>query len=122
MRSAVSALSILAIAGGLSACSNSAARYQPIVDGPRDARYAGDLKECQQVATERSYVNGDVRSNALVGAGVGTLLGAESLGGALVGGLLGTAIVGGWTAWDARGERKDIVVNCMRNRDHPVVD
>ena len=122
MRNASSALLILAVAGGLSACSNSAASYRPIVDGPRDARYASDLEDCQQVASERSYWNGDVRSNALVGAGIGTLLGAESLGGALVGGLIGTAIVGGWTAWEARDERKDIVINCMRARNHPVVE
>lgn len=113
---------VIALAAAVSACGNTAARYQPIVDGPRDSRYLTDLKDCQEVATQRSYANGDVGTNALVGGGLGALLGAGSWEGALVGGLIGTTFGGGLTAWDARSERKDIVINCMRARNHAVVD
>ncbi|MGI9492264.1 MAG: glycine zipper family protein [Geminicoccaceae bacterium] len=109
MRKATSILMISAISVSLGACSNTAARYQPIVDGPRDSRYLSDLDACQEMATQRSYVNCDVRSSALLGSGIGALLGSESLGGALVGGLVGTVLVGGWRAWDTRSERKEIV-------------
>lgn len=121
MHTAMSILMITAIGINLAACSNTAARYQPIVDGPRDTRYLSDLNACQEVAAQRSYVNGDVGTSALLGSGIGALLGAESLGGALVGGLIGTVVVGGWRAWDTRGERKEIVMNCMRARNHQVV-
>lgn len=108
---------------GLAACSNSAARYEPIVDGPKDTTYSLDLSTCQNLATERSYLNGDVRSNALLSGGVGTLLGAseDGLGGAIAGGLIGSALGAGATAWQTRDERKSIVVDCMRRRGHQIV-
>jgi len=105
------------------ACSNTAGRYNPIVDGPRDAKYTADIGACQDLASQRSYANGDVKTNALIGAGLGTLLGAaeEGIGGAIAGGLIGSIAGGGGTAWEARGERKSIIVECMRGRGHQVV-
>lgn len=113
----------MAVTLGLVACSNSAARYEPIVDGPKDATYSLDLSACQTLAAEHSYLNGDVRSNALLSGGVGTLLGAtgDGLGGAIAGGLVGSALGAGTTAWQARSERKSIVVDCMRRRGHQIV-
>ncbi len=114
---------IIVLGASVAACSNTAGRYQPIVDGPRDAQYAADVSSCQDLASERSYANGDVKTSALVGAGLGTLLGAVEEGGegAIVGGLLGSAIGGGATAWEARSERKNIILECMRGRGHNVV-
>ena len=57
---------IIALAAAISTRSNSAGRYQPIVDGPCNATYAMDLSTCQDVAGQRSYANGDVKSNTLL--------------------------------------------------------
>ena len=43
----------------LSGCANTAADYQPIVDGPKDALYYDDLADCKQLAEQREYLNGD---------------------------------------------------------------
>lgn len=113
------------VALGLTACAGSGANYQPIVDGPVGANYSADLSDCQTLATQRKYVNADTKNDALIGAGIGGVLGLLEKGddlenaaaGALVGGLLG----GGSTAYEARGQRKDIVRNCMSGRGYRVV-
>ncbi len=123
MNRIVTSLLIGGLALSAVACSNTAGRYNPIVDGPRDARYTADVTACQDLASQRSYANGDVRTNALIGAGLGTLLGAaeEGVEGAIAGGLIGSIAGGGGTAWEARDERKSIIVECMRGRGHRVV-
>ena len=116
----------------ISACAGSGAEYRPIVDGPRGPAFAADLQECQGVATQRSYDNAEVRSEAAAGALVGGLLtglvaGVEEddLGagivGALVGAAVGGAVAGGERAWETQSERKNIVVACMQGRGHNVV-
>jgi hypothetical protein len=114
---------VIAVAVGVTACSNSAARYVPVVDGPKDAAFSDDLSACQDLAEERSYLNGDTRSNALLTGGIGTVIGAaeEGIGGAIAGGLIGSVLGAGGTAWKARDERKAIVVDCMRGRGHQIV-
>lgn len=110
---------------GLSACAGSGANYQPIIDGPLSANYAADLGDCRAVAKQREYVNADTKNDALLGGLVGGLLGLTETGndtenfiaGALVGGVIG----GAGTAYDAHGERKDIVRNCMAGRGYNVV-
>ena len=109
----------------LSACAGVGANYQPIVDGPVNAKYTSDLDQCRQVAQQRDYVNGEVKNDAFLGAALGGLLGLTERGddgenflaGALIGGALGAA----GTAYDARDERKHIVRNCMAGRGHRVV-
>lgn len=122
-------LGVLFITGAtltLTACASGGAAYRPIVDGPQDAKYSADLGECRQVAESRDYLNSDTRTSALIGAGLGGLVGlAEAdnasvenfIGGALVGALFG----GGDRALETRGERKHIVLNCMAGRGHRVV-
>lgn len=118
---ALIALSALSVA----ACANSGASYRPIVDGPVDAKYEHDLMECQSVAQQREYLNGDTRTAIVAGALIGGALGALTdnsdsedvydgmLGGAAAGGLSGAA--------EAHGERREIVINCMAGRGHNVV-
>lgn len=118
---ALIALSALSVA----ACANSGASYRPIVDGPVDAQYEHDLADCQAVAQQREYLNGDTRTAMVAGALIGGAIGALTnhseaedvfdgmLGGAAVGGLSGAA--------DAHGERREIVLNCMAGRGHNVV-
>lgn len=113
------ALLILALSSG---CSNTAAGYQPLVDGPQGERYAGDLQACQQLAQKRSYWNGDVKTEALLGGVLGALsmAGDDELNateGFVIGSLAGVAE----RSWETRDERKNIVTSCMRQRGHRVV-
>lgn len=107
----------------LSGCANTAADYEPIVDGPKDALFYDDLADCKNLAEQREYLNDDTKSEALLGAGIGAVVGAiggdtgDIVGGALVGG----ALSAGGRAWDTRDERKNIVLECMSGRGHRVV-
>lgn len=114
--------SIIAIAL-LTGCANTAENYNPIVDGPKDAQFQHDLEACKQLAEQREYINGDTKSEAILGAGIGALAGAidgnsdDILGGVIVGGAVGA----GEAAWSVRDERKKIVIQCMAGRGHKVV-
>lgn len=107
----------------LTGCANTASDYEPIVDGPKDALFYDDLAACKNLAEQREYLNGDTKSEALLGAGLGAVVGAiggdtgDIVGGALVGG----ALSAGGSAWEVRGERKNIVIECMSGRGHRVV-
>jgi hypothetical protein len=110
----------------LAACANSGASYKPVADGPTSITYAEDLEACQAVATERSYINGDTRNNALIGAGLGTLAGiadddVNDTEGAITGAIVGAIAGAGATMIETRGERRDIVVDCMKGHGHAVV-
>ena len=107
----------------LSGCGASASKYQPIVDGPKGAGYEQDLSACSQVAEQREYLNDDVKSEAMMAAGVGGVLGGidQGLEGAIGGALVGGAIGAGGKAWQVRDDRKKIVIECMKQRGHKVV-
>ncbi|OMH26657.1 hypothetical protein BGP75_23095 [Motiliproteus sp. MSK22-1] len=107
----------------LSACGSTAAQYQPIVDGPKNVVYTEDLATCSALAEQRDYLNDDVKSEALLGAGVGAVIGGLEDGweGAVGAGLLTAAIGAGGRAWDTRQERKEILIECMQQRGHRVV-
>lgn len=113
-------LGLIALGG----CASSGAAYEPIVDGPTGAVYQADLQDCQNLAETRQYDNGDTRTAAAIGAGIGGIAGlAENgnLGEAAVGALIGGVIGGGGGALETREERKEIVLNCMVGRGHRVV-
>lgn len=106
----------------ITACAGSSARYVPIVDGPQNAQFQADLAACQSVAQQKKFNNGDVRTEALVGAVFGAVAGAvEDSSDAVGGAIVGAAFGGGERAWEVRGERKNIVINCLTNRGHNVV-
>lgn len=107
----------------LSGCANTAADYEPLVDGPKDALFYDDLADCKQLAEQREYLNGDTKSEALLGAGIGALAGAVGGDGGdiLAGAVVGGALSAGGRAWETRDERKGIVVECMLGRGHRVV-
>jgi len=122
----ISILLLSAAAFSLSACATGGAAYEPIVDGPKDDIYVADLGECQKLAETREYLNSDTRTAAVVGAGVGGLVGLadaydpnfeDFVGGAIIGALFG----GGDRALKTRTERKYIVLDCMANRGHRVL-
>lgn len=110
----------------ISACANTGAGYQPITDGSVNANYQKDLAQCQELATQRSYLNDDTQSDALIGAGLGALAGladddtsdAEgAIAGAVVGGMAG----GGASMLKTRDQRRDIVIRCLKGRGHNAV-
>lgn len=118
-----SRLTVASAAALLTACANTGADYSPIVDGPKDVSYTQDLAECQGLAKQRSYTNGDVKSDAALGAGIGAIAGGidEGVEGAVGGLLLGGLIGGGGRAYETQDERKEIVVECLKGRGHNVV-
>ncbi len=101
----------------VSACAEGP--YEPIVDGPRDAKYVSDLSACRQLSQQKQSDN----SGAVTGAVLGGLVGGVeedwegAVAGAAVGGLIGSA--------EDKSETLDaqdaIVFNCMRGRGHNVV-
>ena len=123
MKHLVSTAIILVTALVISGCANTAAGYRPLVDGMRAKNFERDLFACQELATERSYLNDDVKSEALLGSGIGTLIGAagEGLDGAIVGAIVGGVAGTVGRAWETREDRKNIVIECMKQRGHKVV-
>ena len=107
-----------------SGCATGGAKYEPIVDGPRDAAYQSDLQDCQTLAEQKRYDGEEVRTGAAVGAGLGALLGLIDGGGAgdaAAGAAVGASIGGGGSALEVREERAEIVKRCMTGRGHRVV-
>mgnify|MGYP000182458654 CR=1 FL=1 len=111
------------LAFALSGCGSTASQYQPLVDGPKSDAYSSDLAACSKLSEQRDYLNDDVKSEALLGAGVGALVGGLEDGGEgiIAGALVGSAVTAGGRAWETRDERKKIVIECMRQRGHRVV-
>jgi len=128
----LSYLSIGAAVFLLGGCATGGAAYEPIVDGPKDAQYAQDLSECQQLAEQREYLNGDTKTKAAVGGATGALIGLShnnrygrkrrSDGDAALAGAITGALLGGTRgAMQTRQERKNIVRNCVAGRGYHVV-
>lgn len=106
----------------LTGCANTSSQYTPIVDGQKNANFERDLAACQQLSEQRGYLNDDTKSNAIVGAALGALAGADGNTGDIIGGtLVGAAVGAGGRAWDTREERKEIIISCMKQRGHKAV-
>lgn len=118
-------LGLISIALPLSACAGGGAAYQPIVDGPLDAKFQQDLQACQNLGEQRNYNNADARTNTVAGAVLGGVAGllqpgnrsGDLIAGAAVGGTYGA----GGSALATRTERKNIVKRCMIGRGHRVL-
>jgi hypothetical protein len=101
----------------LAACANSGARYEPVADGPTSVTYASDLEACQALATERGYINGDTRNNALIGAGLGALAAVaddevNDTEGAITGAIVGAVAGAGATMIETRSPANLLVGSC----------
>ena len=109
----------------MTACTSmsTGADHRPIVDGGDLTNYESDLAACKQVAEQRDYVNDETKSDALIGAGIGAISGADGNSGDIIGGAIVGAVVGaGSKAYEVRSERKQIVINCMRGRGYNTVE
>lgn len=107
----------------LSGCGATGSDYRPVVDGAPGVGYERDLAACQQLSTERSYVNDEVRSAAAVGSGIGATVGAleDGVGGAVAGAVVGAVVGGAGRSWQTLDERRAIVIECMKQRGHAAV-
>ncbi len=111
---------VIPVLFSLVGCGATAGKYQPIVDQP-NAQYSADLKDCQNLAAKRSYLNDDVKTSAVAGATIGTLLsGFDSWGDVAGSAAAGAVITAGSRAWEVREERKQIIMECLRGRNHLV--
>lgn len=108
----------------LGACADTGANYTPIIDGSKSPAFASDLGACQGLAASQRQYDNEAKAAAVLGAGVGALVGLadggeadDALGGAVAGALIG-GVAGGVEAQD---RKKAIVIACMRGRGHKVV-
>ncbi|MEQ9258801.1 MAG: glycine zipper family protein [Roseovarius sp.] len=104
------------------ACSDTGARYEPVVDGTRNAVYHDDLSACQSLARRQPVMDGETGNAVLAGATLGAVLGAADddgdAGGGAVAGALGGLLA---NAAHTPDERKHMVIACMQQRGHRVV-
>ncbi len=119
-------LSSLLASLAVTACANTGAAYEPIVDGPVSESYAADLASCQQLATEHAYLNANTRTDALIGAGIGAIAGVaddevSDTEGAVAGAVVGAIAGAGAGAAEVHEERRQIVIECLQGRGHRVV-
>lgn len=114
---------LLAISSTGCSSIQAGASHRVVIDGPMDAAYEQDLSQCQEIATQRDYINGETKVDAIIGGVVGALAGVgDGAGNAVGGALLGAAVGGGAGALDTRAERKNIVINCMASRGYKVME
>mgnify|MGYP001628243982 CR=1 FL=1 len=115
---------VLALAAvlAITACANSGANYQPVLDGQPSADFQTDLADCQALARNQKQFDRETAGAAALGAGAGAVLGEIDDGGVPLGGAIAGALAGGAAgAVNASGQRKAIVIECLRGRGHQVV-
>ncbi len=117
----IKSLIILSI---ITSCAGTGSSYDPIVDTVKDGAYQQTLSHCQKLSEQRSYVNGDTKTSALAGGGIGAIVGGiagKGLGGAAIGALAGSTIGGGTQALQTKEEKKYIIVQCLRGYGYNVI-
>lgn len=115
---------IVPLIGSLSACANSGANYQPVIDGPVGPNYGNDLAQCQNLAASQGALDSNAAGKAAAGAGVaaGTTAVFNNSGNnvrdaAVVGAVAGLTA----SAIDQNSKKETIVRNCMSQRGYNVV-
>jgi len=116
-------LPALALIGMVSACSNTGANYQPVIDGRIGPNYSSDRADCQNLAQRQGL---DSRAAGQVAAGAG----AAAVGTAIISNegnnvrdaaVVGALVGGTAAALDQQRQREQIIRNCMRGRGYNVV-
>ncbi len=118
-------LTALPLALVTAACSGTGAQHEPILSAEPGPAYSQDLDQCRALAKSQKLWNPETRSQALIGAGVGALAGLadETVGnaeGALAGAAVGSAAGAVAGAADMRNTRRDILIECLRDRGYSV--
>ena len=114
-------LATLSLAGtlGLGACASNGAHYEPIIDAQRDRTYYQDLTVCQDLAQRKDLIDGETTNRALLGAGLGALIGVTRRGDDLENAAVGATV--GLLGGGATVEREEIVKRCMSGRGYRVL-
>lgn len=106
----------------LAACADSGAGYSPILDGTPNAAYEADLRACQNLAKNQKQFDQEAVAAAVIGGGVGAVLGDLDDDGTAAEGAVAGALGGGLAgAVNTTERRKEIVIECLKQRGHPVV-
>ena len=106
----------------LAACADGGANYEPILDGPKTAAFQADLADCQHLAKSQKQFDQETLGATALGAGLGAVLGHSDDDGTAAGGAIAGAVAGGLGGAANAGERReDIVRECLKARNHPVV-
>ncbi|MCT4609636.1 MAG: glycine zipper family protein [Pelagimonas sp.] len=112
----------LPLIASVAACGNGGAKYEPVLDGPKNLSFQSDLSACQSLARAQKQVDKKTLGATLVGAGAGAVLGDIGDDSTALGGAVHGAVAGGATAaLEAKDLREEIVKNCMLGRGHKVV-
>lgn len=116
----------LVVALLLAGCAGTGSEYEPVVDGPKDARYRADLSQCQELSRQHSYTGPETQNKAAIGAGIGAaasgVISGGNPGSMVEGAVLGGIGGAGSGAVDASRKRQEMISQCMRGRGHRVVD
>lgn len=117
-------ISVLPVLFVATACANSGANYQPVIDGAVGPNYSADLAACQNLAATQPALGGSAGTNVAAGAGAAALgaaivdnTGNNVRDAAAVGAIAGLA----GSAVQAQADKETIIKNCMRNRGYNVV-
>ena len=118
-------LTVLPLALVTAACSGTGAQHQPVLSAEPGPAYTADLDQCRALAKSQDLWNPETRTQALIGAGIGTLAGIsdDTVGnteGAIAGAAVGSAAGAVAGAAEMRNTRRDILIECLRQRGHPV--
>ncbi|WP_146345884.1 glycine zipper family protein [Falsiphaeobacter marinintestinus] len=107
------------------ACAGTGAQHQPVLSAVPGPGYDQDLNDCSALAKSQRIWNPETKTQAVLGATVGALAGladdtVDSAEGAIAGAMVGAASGAALGAADMRNTRKDILIECLRDRGHPV--
>lgn len=87
--------------------------------------YDQDLSDCSTLAKAQKAWNPETRTQAAIGATLGALAGladndVSNTNGAIAGAVVGGAVGAASGALDTRDTRKNTLIQCLRDRGHPV--
>jgi hypothetical protein len=107
----------------LAACTNTGAKYKPVVD-TNNPNFENDLIDCQRLAKEYVDLGYDSAVKAggatALGAGAGQLLRGNTAG-TLIGGAIGLGTAGVKKVLSHNDDRKDIIKRCLAGRGYRVL-
>lgn len=107
------------------ACAGTGAQHKPVLSAVPGPGYDQDLNDCSTLAKSQGLWNPETKTNTVIGATIGALSGLgdetiDSTEAALAGAVVGAAAGATAGALEMRNTRKDILVECLRDRGHPV--
>lgn len=107
------------------ACAGTGAQHQPVLSAVPGPGYDQDLSDCSTLAKAQKAWNPETRTQAAIGATLGALAGladndVSNTNGAIAGAVVGGAVGAASGALDTRDTRKDTLIQCLRDRGHPV--